>query len=171
MDGGGLGDHHYSRSQLVEAADVRADCVALVQELGEAGFFARPDWSTRLRRLVAKRHIVGSFEDPSHREAAQLRELAESKRQIEEKVGQPVVHLCYPWHVSGPTARRLAKAAGYRTAFAGKVRGVPITRVGGDPHEIARLGEDYVGLLPGRGREELSAVLQRKWARRVSGGP
>jgi peptidoglycan/xylan/chitin deacetylase (PgdA/CDA1 family) len=148
---------------------LRAECVALVKDEGEAGFFARPDWSKRLRRIVARNHVVGRTEEPAEREAAQRRELLESKRAIEAHTGRPVIHLCYPWHVSGPTAERLARETGYRTAFAGKVRGVPITRAGGDPHRIARLSEDYVLLLPGQGREELATVLQRKWARRLGG--
>jgi hypothetical protein len=78
--------------------------------------------------------------------------LADSRRLIEERTGRRVVHLCYPWHVAGPTARRLAAEVGYETAFCGKVPGVPITRPGGDPLSIARIGEDYVELLLGGGR-------------------
>jgi len=80
-----------------------------------------------------------------------------------------VIHLCYPWHASGRTARRIAREAGYRTAFCGKVTGVPITRPGGDLERIARIGEDYVELLPGRGRQSLTSVLARKWSRRFRG--
>jgi hypothetical protein len=61
---------------------------------------------------------------------------------------------------------RLAREAGYRAAFCGKVPGVVVTRTGGDPHRIARIGEDYLELLPGKNRASLSAVLRRKWARR-----
>jgi hypothetical protein len=81
-----------------------------------------------------------------------------------------VLHLCYPWHASGPTARRLAREVGYRTAFCGKVPGVPITAPGGDPLAIARIGEDYLELLPGRGRSDLVSVLRHKWTRRLRGG-
>ena len=87
-------------------------------------------------------------------------------RSCRRLTGLPVIHLCFPWHVSGPTARRLAKDAGYRTAFCGKVAGVPVTLAGGDLSAIARIGEDYVELLPGRGRTTLTAVLQQKWRRR-----
>ena len=68
------------------------------------------------------------------------------------------MHLCYPWHVAGAIARRLAEETGYETAFCGKVRGVPLTRPGGDLRQIARLGEDYVELLPGKGRASLTAL-------------
>jgi hypothetical protein len=56
-------------------------------------------------------------------------------------------------------------------AFCGKVPGVPITRVGGDPQTVARIGEDYLELLPGRGRLSLSSILYRKLSRRLSGTP
>jgi len=47
---------------------------------------------------------------------------------------------------------------------------VPITRPGGDLERIARIGEDYVELLPGRGRRSLTSVLAGKWSRRFQGG-
>ena len=147
---------------------IRRDCVAAVAEEGE-GFFARRDWTARLRGLVERRPIPGRWEGPTEREAALRRELADAKRMIEERTSQAVIHLCYPWHAAGPTARRLAREAGYRTAFVGKVRGTPITLSGGDAMDIARIGEDYVELLPGKGRADLSSILRRKWERRRRG--
>src|SRR5262249_13332022 len=106
----------------------------------------------------------------AEREAAIRSELADAKTLIEERTGRPAVHLCYPWHAAGPTARRLAREAGYESAFCGKGAGVPITVAGGDPLAIARIGEDYVELLPGRNRADLASVLRRKWSRRIGGG-
>jgi peptidoglycan/xylan/chitin deacetylase (PgdA/CDA1 family) len=155
--------------RFYEDASVRAACVAEVAEGGGEGFFLRADWETRLRRAFGRARVAGRVEAPDERAAAIRRELAESRRVIEDRTGRPVVHLCYPWHAAGPTARRLAVEAGYETAFCGKVSGVPITRAGGDPRAIARIGEDYVELLPGRGRATLAEVLRRKWARRFGG--
>ncbi len=140
-------------------------------EHGAEGFFVGRDWDKPLRRLVSRQALRGRLEEPGERDAAIARELRESKRLIEERTGKPVTHLCYPWHAFGPAARRMARELGYRTAFCGKVRGTPISRPGSDPHQIARLGEDYVLTLPGRGREDLASVLQRKWMRRLRGGP
>jgi peptidoglycan/xylan/chitin deacetylase (PgdA/CDA1 family) len=145
---------------------IREECVALVAEAGGEAFFAGADWERTLRALVAKRPVPGRFEKEAERETAIRRELKEARARIEEHTGVPALHLCYPWHQSGPTARRLAKEAGYRTAFCGKVPGTPITLPGGDLQAIARLGEDYVELLPGRGRSSLTAVLRAKWRRR-----
>jgi peptidoglycan/xylan/chitin deacetylase (PgdA/CDA1 family) len=151
-----------------EDGALRRECVEMVGEEGE-GFFARRDWKARLRRLVERRPIAGRFETPADRERALHRELAEARRLIEERIGQQVVHLCYPWHAAGPTARRLARETGHRTAFVGKVPGTPITLAGGDPMAVARIGEDYVELLPGRGRADLTSILRLKWRRRLRG--
>jgi peptidoglycan/xylan/chitin deacetylase (PgdA/CDA1 family) len=153
-----------------EHGGIRRACVETVAAEGGAAFFTRKDWETRLRRLVAGQAITGRVETPEEREAALRRELVESKRLIEERTGREVVHLCWPWHASGPTARRLAREAGYRTSFVGKVPGTPVTLAGGDPHAVARIGEDYVELLPGRGRADLASILRRKWRRRLRGG-
>jgi peptidoglycan/xylan/chitin deacetylase (PgdA/CDA1 family) len=156
--------------RFFEDAAVREACVDAVAEGGGEGFFYRTGWERTLRRLLARRRVAGRWETPEERDAALRRELADSKRMIEERLGRPCVHLCFPWHVSGPTARRLAREVGYRTAFWGKVRGVPITLPGGDPHAIARVGEDYVDLLPGRGRVDLATILRMKWRRRFQAG-
>ena len=144
-------------------------CVRIVAAHGGAAFFERPGWERELRRAAAGRTWGGRFETAADREAAIRRELLEARQLIERHTGRPVHHLCYPWHTAGPTARRLAREAGYRTAFCGKVAGVPITPPGGDPHGIARIGEDYVELLPGKGRADLASVLRKKWSRRVRG--
>ncbi len=155
--------------RFFEDPGVRAACVAEVESQGGEGFFARSDWEPRLRRLFGRAHVQGRVETAEEREGAIRRELAESRRLIEARLGRPVVHLCYPWHAAGPTAVRLAAEAGYETAFCGKVPGVPITRPGGDLRSVARVGEDYVELLPGRGRATLAEVLRRKWGRRFGG--
>ncbi|HSD27440.1 MAG TPA: polysaccharide deacetylase family protein [Vicinamibacteria bacterium] len=156
-------------ARFYEDPEVRAACVAEVAASGGEGFFLRSDWEARLRRLFRRTRVHGRVETPAERAEAIRSELADSRRLIEERTGHPVVHLCYPWHEAGPTARRLAAEVGYETAFCGKVPGVPITRPGGDPRSIARIGEDYVELLPGRGRSTLAEVLRRKWARRFEG--
>jgi len=149
-----------------EDPEIRHACVRLVAEEGGERFFAGRDWERRLWRLVRGRRIAGRLETEADREVAIRFELAEARRELEERTPHAVIHLCYPWHASGPTARRIARETGYRTAFCGKVPGVPITRPGGDLERIARIGEDWVELLPGRGRRSLASVLAGKWSRR-----
>jgi peptidoglycan/xylan/chitin deacetylase (PgdA/CDA1 family) len=152
-----------------EDPEVRRACIEAVAEGGGEGFFYRKDWERELRGLFQRSKVHGRLETPAERAAAIRAELLESRLRIEERTGREVTHLCYPWHASGPTARRLAREVGYRTAFCGKVPGIPLTRPGGDPQAIARISEDYVELLPGRGRLTLSTILYRKWSRRVHG--
>lgn len=140
-------------------------CIEAVANGGGERFFERPRWQRELRALAGD-PPTGVHESEAERDRAILDELRESRRAIEERTGRPVIHLCFPWHVSGTAARRLAREAGYRTAFCGKVPGVPVTLAGGDLASIARVGEDYVELLPGRGRTTLASVLQQKWRRR-----
>jgi peptidoglycan/xylan/chitin deacetylase (PgdA/CDA1 family) len=157
--------------RFYEDTGCRQACTDLVASRGSGGFFRERSWEPQLRQVAARHPLMGRWEDPSERNAAITRELREAKALIEKRTGKPVTHLCYPWHVAGPEAQRIAQDLGYRTAFCGKVRGTPISRPGSDPHQIARLGEDYVELLPGRGREDLASVLQRKWTRRLRGAP
>jgi peptidoglycan/xylan/chitin deacetylase (PgdA/CDA1 family) len=156
--------------RFIEEPGVRTACVETVAAEGGEGFFYRKGWERSLRRLVDGRRVEGRLESAEEREAAIRQELSDARTQIEARTGKPAIHLCYPWHVAGPTARRLARELGYRTAFCGKVRGVPITLPGGDPLSISRVGEDYVELLPGRGRMDLASILRRKWTRRLRGG-
>ena len=147
---------------------VREDCVATVEREGGEAFFRRPDWPSVLRPLVPPR-VFGRRETPEERTEAIREELFESRRLIEEHLGRSATHLCYPWHAFGPTATGLAEEAGYEAVYCGKVSGVPITRPGGDLLRIARLGEDYLDLLPGEGRSTLREMLGRKWNRRFGG--
>ena len=155
--------------RFFEEPDLRSACVAAVAAGGGEDFFRNVDAEARLRRLFRGRPIRGRFETPEERESSLRRELALARTIIEERTGRPAVHLCYPWHAAGPTARRLAREEGYVTAFCGKVPGVVVSRAGSDPLAIARIGDDYVELLPGRGRASLLTVLRRKWARRLRG--
>jgi len=153
-------------TRFFEEEGLRTASVEAVAEAGGEAFFLRTDWERRLKAAFARARVRGTAESPTERTGAIRHELAESRRLIEERTGRPVVHLCYPWHAAGPTARRLAVEVGYQTAFCGKVPGVPMTRAGGDLRAIARLGEDYVELVPGRGRSTLADILGRKWRRR-----
>ena len=152
--------------RFYERPEFRSPCQLAVRQGGNEKFFERREWEEELRRLLDHRKITGRKETPEQREDAIRAELRDSKRMLEERLGRPVLHLCYPWHTAGATTRRLAREVGYRCGFAGKVPDVPVARPGVDPLLTPRIGEDYVELLPGRGRGRLSAILYEKWTRR-----
>jgi peptidoglycan/xylan/chitin deacetylase (PgdA/CDA1 family) len=152
--------------RFYEDPAVRERCVAAVAAGGGVAFFAKRDWARRLRQLLPSR-VSGRIETPEERERALRAELADARAAIEAHTGRPVRLLCYPWHAWGPLSRRLSAETGYAAALGGKVEGTPITRAGGDLLAIARVGDDYVETLPGRGRAGLATVLARKWRRRL----
>ncbi len=152
--------------RFLEDESYRRRTIAVVREEGGERFFDHPDWEARLRGALDASTLPGRHETEEERVRAIRRELVESRRLIEEHTGREVRHLCYPWHISGKTAEAIAVEAGYLTAFCGKVAGVPLTRPGGDVRRIARIGEDYVELLPGKDRLSLATILRRKWSRR-----
>jgi peptidoglycan/xylan/chitin deacetylase (PgdA/CDA1 family) len=146
----------------------REACVETVAGGGGEAFFRDPRWEEVLHRRTKENAcaVGGRRESEAERETAVRRELADARERIEGCTGETVDQLCYPWHASGPTSRRLAGEVGYRLAFCGKVPGTPVTLAGGDSYAIARIGEDYVELLPGSGRKSLFSVLLEKWTRR-----
>jgi peptidoglycan/xylan/chitin deacetylase (PgdA/CDA1 family) len=156
--------------RFIEDPALRLACAERVAAEGGEAFFRRPGWNRTLRRLAGAQTLSGRQETREEQAGAIERELRGAREEIEARTGRPVRHLCYPWHVAGPTARRLAADVGYVTAFCGKVHGTPITLPGGDPQAIARIGEDYLELLPGKGRTALGSVLRRKWLRRFGSG-
>lgn len=152
--------------RFYENPEIRSACQETVAAASEE-FFRRGDWERELQRRFGRRRIEGRVETAAEREQAIRRELALARTTIAERLGRDAQHLCYPWHVFGPTTRRLATQTGYRFAFCGMIEGVPISPTGSDPMSIARVGEDYVELLPGQGRRSLLGVLALKCRRRL----
>lgn len=154
--------------RFFEDEGIRARSVDAVVRAGGEAFFQQPGWRASLRRAIGPDPPEGRSESAEERADAVRRELFESRRLIRERVGQSVALLCYPWHAFGPTAVAIAREAGYRAQFCGKLAGLPIALAGGNAERIPRVGEDYLELLPGRGRQTLGAVLRKKWGRRFS---
>ena len=152
-----------------ENPDARRACADAVCELGGRCYFAKPGWERELLRIARRFPATVGVETLEDRATAVERELVDARLAIEERTGRPVRHLCYPWHTTSPLARSLARSTGHLTAFCGKVRGRTISRPGDDLLSIARLGQDWVELLPGRGRLSLREVLWSKWTRRING--
>lgn len=93
------------RSRWDEGVDLPVAGWELVRELRQAGIHCGSHTVThpRLTQLDAD---------------ACRRELEEAKRDIEDRLGEPVRHLSYPFGAINPEVRRLAAAAGYETGCA-----------------------------------------------------
>jgi hypothetical protein len=137
-----------------------------VQENGETMFFNRPGWRKSLRSLAGKferqNGTAARFQTAEERYADIYGDLLQSKRLIEENVGKRVSHLCYPWFQGCEMAVRASRVAGYESNHWGVVGGSAVNRVGSDPYYVARLIDDYVFLLPGKGRRSLRQVMAER---------
>jgi peptidoglycan/xylan/chitin deacetylase (PgdA/CDA1 family) len=84
---------------------------------------AEPDLMSAddLRRIQAEGIMIGSH-GATHRKLAELsideqrRELLESREELEDRLGAPVEHLCYPFGSFDRHSVHLAAEAGYRSA-------------------------------------------------------
>jgi peptidoglycan/xylan/chitin deacetylase (PgdA/CDA1 family) len=92
-----------------------------------------------------------------------------SKRTLEERLGKPVTHLCYPFGIWSQLSDEMGKKAGYLSAFCAYIPHRPINKPGNDPYKIVRLKDDYIFRLPGRGRKSLSEIFILKMKRRLKG--
>lgn len=152
---------------------ISEECTSIVRQLGPR-FFERPDWRGQLRDIV-RRYGPGPndavSETGAEHSAAVWLEMLNSKRLIEEHLpGKEVRHICYPWHVAGETALRIAAEVGYRAGYLGKVDGGYNSRGTLDPLRTPRIGADYFFRLPGNGRVSLAETVRAKFLRRIRQG-
>ena len=131
-----------------------------------------PTGSSELRALRRARASPAASRPPrSATRGPAPRAGASARAPIEERTGRPVVHLCYPWHVAGPTARRLAARGRLPHRLLRQGAGTP-DHAGRrrSRRAIARIGEDYVELLPGpRPARTWPRSCGGKWRRRLRG--
>lgn len=144
-------------------------CLELVRRAGVDAFFAEPDWRRQLQRCYEQ--ALARDGRPVERELLDVQawELGESRRALQERLGKPVRHLCFPESSATARSMRLAADAGYAACFHGLHDARRANRPGTDPRRIGRLKHDYILSLPGEGRRSLLRILSLKAARRLSG--
>jgi hypothetical protein len=146
-----------TRSRLSDARrwiapDAFAACTDLVRRNGGDSFFTRPTWRPELEACAA-RFSSGRFETDDEREAAILEELVMARELLETGLrAKRIRHMCFPWAIAGQTAVRLARSAGYESAFADRLGGARSVRAGDPPFQLMRLKHRMIFCLPGRGR-------------------
>jgi peptidoglycan/xylan/chitin deacetylase (PgdA/CDA1 family) len=161
--------------RIIPDSSLRRLLVKYVQENGGPAFFSRKNWPSQLKELV-KAHsrspgIKVRIEEPDERKKALEEDLQTARQLLEDHLpGHSVRHLAYPWGKGSDDAINASKRAGYVSNFWGRVDNRLKNRVGQDPYRIARIGEDFIPLLPGK---ETSAgslwrnVLLKKLRRRT----
>lgn len=98
-----------------------------------------------------------------------LKDLSLSKEMIENRLGKPVNHLCYPNCLYSELSTKLSMEAGYLTNFCGCIPGKPANKKGDNPYRCVRLKNDFIFRLPGEGRVSLLSIIESKIKRRLKG--
>jgi len=120
-----------------------------------------------VRALAAQGHAIGShslshterlnrpyaFEDQARYERRLMREVYDSKREIEANISRPVVHFCYPYGYYNTAVMESLERAGYRTAVTVN------PQVNSSATPLMTLGRRIVG--PAMRDAELAEYLER----------
>lgn len=106
-----------------------------------------PKWPLPVKCLGT----VTAGEDEARRHPTMLEDYRRARQLIEEHLGKPVRHLCYPDYDGTEESIAASKAAGYVSNFWG-VLPRRTNRPGDDPFRIVRVSSEYLRSLPGKGR-------------------
>lgn len=152
-----------------EDQQFKTACIEFVAKNGGVKFFNQSDWQEKLDALHRNTNQV--FESEQERDEQIYADLLASKTAIEARLGNQVEHLCLPWGVGGMSCIQNAKKAGYRAIYWGKVDGKLIFDIDkDDPLKTSRIGEDFIFLLPGEGRQNVFQLVKKKFNRRMNQG-
>ncbi len=140
-------------------------CVEYVDRHGGADYFKQPDWLPRLKSVMEEarcRDSRAGFETEAEQRKAILKDLVDSKREIERRLpGKIVRHFSYPWFCGSPLAVQLSAEAGYVSNAWGSL--LPsFVHEGHSPIPVPRLASFYIWRLSGKGRKPIGEVLQRR---------
>jgi len=145
------------RSRMSDALAFTPDAAAcarledFVRNRGGPAFFEQPNARAPLASLLAE--VRGTSESEADRDRAIESELSQSRDVLEQRLGEPVRHVCLPWGVTSPPAYRALGSLGFSTAVANRWSGRLAPGRGDDPFFIKRLHSRHLFALPGRGRK------------------
>lgn len=164
-----------SALRYCDDVDLRQKVVEYVDQHGKETFFNAKNWKKDLNRLVkehrARHGSIDHYESEEERVVEFRNEIIDSKTVLESHLeGCEITAFCYPWHEYCDLSVELCREAGYRVSFVGKGEGGFQASVGDDPQKIARIGQDFLRLLPGNGRLSLQDILMRKVKNRLRKG-
>lgn len=186
--------------QCIVDADLRERCLKFVEDQGGERFFSHRDWRTKLSRFYAESGLSPkkpNLISAADRDAGIRHELLASKQILEQRLGKPVTHFCFPFFAGSELASRISAELGYVSNYWGwkppsdarkndfsqnhlyaaldetdystgdALQGRRSNAVGDDPLRIVRVPGDYVHRLPGRGRRSLGEMFLRKCIRNL----
>jgi hypothetical protein len=137
-------------------------CIEYVDRNGGAKCFATPDWRHRLMAVMAeaiRRDTSTGLETDAEQRTSILKDLVDSKREIERRLPSKVVqHFCYPCSLGSPLAVRLSADAGYVSNAWGSLLPNSL-REAQTPIPVLRFSPPYLWRLPGKGRKPLGEVF------------
>ena len=157
-----------ARRRFLESPTLRDACTALVERVGAAEFFSRPDCYSRLMKLHHSRAaaLPGRYAREEEFRALVASEFEQSRAAFEEHLGFAPTAFAYPWALGSPLSLQLAWDFGIRCAFGVATdfgRGRALSRRGPLP-VFGRTKGEWLELLPGRNRARLLPLLARKMA-------
>ncbi len=136
----------------------REECIAHVAGNGGRAFFDRDGWRDDLLSTLGNSGEL--FESDDERRLELERELRESREMLNKRLDTDTVrHLCFPWGVAGSMALKVAREAGYESAFSDHMFGRRFVRRGDNPYRMMRLPNCYIFRLPGIRRRPLISIL------------
>lgn len=157
------------RRRYLESSRLSKALAKHVKQNGGRSFFYNPGWRRQLmekyRLLTDQYALRGRMETDIERRLALLYEFDTSRRLLEERLQKKVRHFCYPWFEGSDISDKIATGCGYRTFFYG-------LRVSENklfanihpcrPSRIARISEEYLFCLPGKGQKTPQQVFLDK---------
>lgn len=157
-----------ARTRYLESPTLRDACTALVERVGAAEFFSRPDCYSRLMQLHRSRaaSLPGRHASEEEFRALVASEFEQSRAAFEEHLGCAPTAFAYPWALGSPLSLQLAWDFGIRCVFGvatdfGRARALSRR---GPLIVCGRTKGEWLELLPGRNRARLLPLLARKVA-------
>jgi len=109
--------------------------------------------------FLFKKYLL-QIETEAERKQAIRHELIRSREVLEERLGQPVHQICFPWGICGKVAFSLLEESGYRSAIADRMAGKYALTPSQSPFKIGRLPYPYIRALPGAPRKLYLRIQQ-----------
>jgi len=137
---------------------IARNLIQYVERHGAERFFEKRGWRLRLNeRLEMARKESESppaMESRAESAAWMRREFEMSRQRLEDRIaGLCVRHFCYPWFRGCQAADALAAECGYSAVHYGFELPHALDSDAAQPIRIRRYSEEYVGSLPGKGRQ------------------